>query len=439
MSSVRMTIALVAALIAACTGRAPGLGQGSGFPTLTPQRGVDTDAAAREGRAEKGAGEGDRGEKAGDRQKGEGISGKKGGDAAGKEAKAPPKPTTAVIPFLVVPRFFPPEPSTIEQGLLFAFDEATTEVFALPGAGLGALGPTYFGDRYILFYRMEGGIFAFDTVTQTVLPFNDVNGWLSSFRPSISKDGRTMVFLADPPGVPPVRGIFGREPTEFTRVYLYRDGAVGELAVINALARQEGGIDRAKISGNGEVVVFSTNLGGVYVYTIGAEIPYLAQAAPARDPAISSDGSVLAWSIGRGAEPRRLFVTLVSKRSEPIDEPTHETAAQVMVPPWWQPPSTERQKASSSPPPLALPRPLVIYRPSHPEIPLPEIPLVAGPRIVSFTVSNDRLQFVSFDENQGFFRWWRYVFFNSSVELLSVLNLANLSDSPRISDLAGSD
>ncbi|MBM3267310.1 MAG: hypothetical protein FJZ01_06650 [Candidatus Sericytochromatia bacterium] len=322
-------------------------------------------------------------------------------------------PRTSNVAFSVAPPFQPDgAAAALRQARLLFWDEWLHDVLELPAAGRGALGPSVLDDGRVVFYRVDGGIFAFDPLTETTVPFAEANAVGEAFRASITKDGRVMVFLADPRGTPARIGVSGRDPGPDTRAYLWIDGVAAELAPVNELAAQEGGIDRIKVAGKARVVSFSTRTGGNHVWPLGAGPIQKLETPPARDPALDDDATIIAWVDARGLDPRQVWVNRLATVSLPV-----ERARALGATNWLLPPSS----GAAVPAPGSVAMEFVTL---HDPILLPEIPLAAGGVILSLSPSKDRLRFTSYERSAGIFRVWRYRYFGSLVEQLATLNMA---------------
>lgn len=190
--------------------------------------------------------------------------------------------------------YYPDYGCGISSSQLFVYDDLLKDNYALPGAGGGIANPEcYLGGRYIVFDR-GGQILFYDVERHLACAFNNVNGCGPVARPSISEDGQTLVFVGYP-------GPIGPCGSDGGVAYLWSCGAVCELSKVNVAATPEGGVNWIRISADGRWAVFTTALGGLYLYDL--QNPMVLAVPDVHDvggfaamPDISPDGTQLVFT-----------------------------------------------------------------------------------------------------------------------------------------------
>lgn len=228
-----------------------------------------------------------------------------------KEDKKDPKkegpPSGETLAFMAIPR-------GEKTGRIFVWDEALGDSYAVPAPGPVIATAVLYLDTRILYETPAGQFFSYDLLSEISTAFNDVNSLGFVTRASLTKDARTMVFVANTDGQPKL--------SEATKAYVWLDGAVAELAKVNAVGALRRGVGRIRIAGGGKLLIFTTLDGGLFLYSPETEVVHEVEDARAigdgfsHQAVLSADASRMAWASGRTA-PRQIVMQDLATTSSP--------------------------------------------------------------------------------------------------------------------------
>lgn len=221
--------------------------------------------------------------------------------SASPEESPSPKPRKPAGWFVPLMATLPVEPGGVPSfagAQLFVWDPATRESYLLPGAGVGVVNACPFGERGVLFSRVNGTVGVYDLDREVVISFPDVDAAGFVIYSRASDDARRIVLQVNPEGA-------GFGVSELTRAMLWDSGALLDLPAVNAIGAAHGGITETFLSGNGRVIAFSTVDQRVFLYRIGAgPVMEVVKARGAGDrcgqPALDREARTLAWLAGEG-------------------------------------------------------------------------------------------------------------------------------------------